>query len=77
MVTILLGIGIIGLFFALMSVRLLLLKNGQFKGTCASQNPYLNKDGATCGYCGKSVTPGESCASDEKNEVEKVLEKFK
>jgi hypothetical protein len=81
MATILLGIGLLALFFVLMSVRLLFLKNGQFKGTCASQNPYLNKDGATCGYCGKSVKAGDSCASDEEkgdlSEVEKVLQRFK
>jgi len=78
MATVLLGIGFIALFFLLMSVRLLFLKNGQFKGTCASQNPYLNKEGSTCGYCGKSVQPGDSCASDDTtSEVDKVLQKFK
>ena len=78
MATVLLGIGFVALFFVLMSVRLLLLKNGEFKGTCASQNPYLNKEGATCGYCGKTLNAGDPCAKEEpENEVEKVLAKFK
>lgn len=79
MTTVLLGIGFLALFFILMSVRLLFLKNGEFKGTCASQSPYLNKEGGTCGFCGRDVEAGEACGKDEvdnKSEVEKVLEKF-
>ena len=75
MTTILLGIGLVGVFFVFMSVRLIFLKDGQFKGTCASQNPYLNKDGEACGYCGKVVDTGDSCASPD-NEVDKVMNKF-
>ncbi len=77
--TLLLTIGFIALFFVLMSVRLIFIKNGEFKGTCASQNPYLNRDGATtCGYCGKTVNPGEGCGDDKPTmtEVEKVMAKF-
>jgi hypothetical protein len=76
MTTLLLAIGLIGIFFIGMSVRLIFLKNGEFKGTCASQNPYLNKEGATCGYCGKTVAAGESCGNPD-NEVDKVMSKFK
>ena len=75
MTTVLLGIGFVALFFILMSVRLIFLKGGEFKGTCASQSPYLNKEGATCGYCGKTVKSGDACASPE-SEVNKVLSKF-
>ncbi|MEM7107611.1 MAG: hypothetical protein AAF519_05245 [Bacteroidota bacterium] len=75
MATLFLGVGFIALFFILMSVRLIFLKNGQFKGTCASQNPYLNKEGATCGYCGKKVGEGTECANPD-SEVEKVMTKF-
>ena len=31
------------------SVKILLKKNGKFSGTCASNNPMLNKDGEACG----------------------------
>lgn len=71
----LLGIGFIALFFVLMSVRLIFLKNGEFKGTCASQNPYLNKEGEPCGFCGKTIAAGESCGNPD-NEVNKVMSKF-
>lgn len=76
MATLYLTLGFLALFFVLMSVRILFLKNGEFKGTCASQNPYLNKDGGTCGYCGKTVDSSSSCGNPD-NEVDKVLAKFK
>lgn len=71
--TTLLTIGFIAVFFILMSVRLILKKDGEFKGTCASQNPYLVKEGITCsGACG-----GNGQCKNEINEVDKVLKKFK
>lgn len=78
MTTVLLAIGFIALFFVLMSVRLIFLKDGEFKGTCASQSPFLNRNGTTCGYCGKQVNSGDSCADPEKrqSEVDKVMSKF-
>lgn len=77
MATVILGIGFLALFFLLMSVRLIFVKNGQFKGTCASQSPFLNKEGGTCGYCGKTIDGEGQCKKEEiKSEVTKVLEKF-
>lgn len=72
MISVLLGIGFIALFFVLMSVRLLFIKNGQFKGTCASQSPFLNKEGASCGYCGKTMDGDETCGNPD-SEVTKVM----
>jgi hypothetical protein len=59
-----LTIGILALFFILMSVRLIFLKNGEFKGTCASQSPFLNKEGETCGFCGKTLTASDQSCGD-------------
>jgi len=61
--TILLTIGLIGAFFLLMSTRILLKKGGEFQGTCASQNPLLQKDGENCSFCGKSPS---QCENKEK-----------
>ncbi|HOO08951.1 MAG TPA: hypothetical protein PKW06_03330 [Cyclobacteriaceae bacterium] len=66
MTVLLLSIGFIGLFFILMSVRLLFVKDGQFRGTCASQSPWLVKEEATCGYCGKTLGAGEACGNPDK-----------
>lgn len=59
-------IGIFALFFLLMSVRLLFVKDGEFRGTCATQNPLLAKEGITCGYCGKVVGQGDACGDPVK-----------
>jgi len=52
----------LGFAFAGIAVRILLKKNGQFRGTCASQSPFLNKEGEVCSYCGK--VPDGSCKED-------------
>ena len=54
MAMILIGIGFFALFFLLMSVRLIFLKNGEFRGTCASQSPFLQQEGVKCA-CGKNA----------------------
>ena len=57
--TFILTLVIMGLVFAGMGIRILLVKNGEFKGTCASNSPYLNKDGDDCPMCGKKAE--EAC----------------
>ena len=49
--------------FAGIGAKILLKKNGEFTGTCASQNPFLNKEGEPCGLCG--AKPEERCKSEE------------
>jgi hypothetical protein len=68
MAVFLLTLGVFAAFFALMSVRLLFVKNGEFRGTCATQSPYLAKEGIVCGYCGKVVGEGEACGDPDKKE---------
>lgn len=36
-------------------------KDGKFGGTCASQSPFLNKDGEACSYCGKLPEEAGDC----------------
>ena len=43
-----LGFAILGI-----SIKICGKKNGEFSGTCASQNPMLNKNNEPCGFCGK------------------------
>lgn len=50
----LLGLGVMGI-----AIKILLKKNGEFAGTCASNNPYLNEKGESCSICGAS--PTEKC----------------
>ena len=49
--------------FAGIAIKILLKKNGKFSGTCASQNPLINKEGEACGLCGS--LPDEKCKNEE------------
>ena len=64
METILIGIGVMGLFFFLMSVKIIFKKDGEFQGTCASQSPFLNKEGVTCSICGKDPSDCDNKSTD-------------
>ncbi|GAB2786875.1 hypothetical protein GCM10027275_34280 [Rhabdobacter roseus] len=66
---ILVSIALVGLAFIFMGIRVLLVKNGEFKGTCANNNPFLQKEGVTCGVCGK--TAGEPC--DEQKDTQPLV----
>ena len=70
MTVFLLSIAVLALFFILMSVRLIFLKDGEFKGTCASQSPFLNKEGVTCGYCGKTLSSADQACGDPEGRQE-------
>lgn len=58
---VLLGLGIAGI-----SIKLWAKKDGEFAGTCASQNPMLNKDGEACGFCGKTPDQFGDCDNSTK-----------
>jgi hypothetical protein len=60
---ILISIGLLALAFAGIAIKILAKKGGQFAGTCASNNPMLQEEGATCGLCG--AAPEEQCKSEE------------
>ena len=59
----LLAIGLLGLGVAGIAIKLLAKKDGQFSGTCASNNPVLNEDGEPCSFCG--ARPDEQCKKEE------------
>jgi hypothetical protein len=77
MAVFLLTIGIFGAFFLLMSVRLLFIKNGEFRGTCATQSPFLAKEGITCGYCGKVIGEGDTACGDPEKASDNSLPEIK
>ncbi len=53
--------GLLLLGVAGISIKLWAKKDGKFAGTCASQSPFLNKEGEACGFCGKTPDQFESC----------------
>ena len=46
-------LGLLGLGIAGIAIKIWAKKDGEFAGTCASQSPFLNKEGEACGFCGK------------------------
>ena len=62
MPTLVLTIFILLLVIAGIGIRILVLKNGEFRGSCSSNNPYMQKEGVDCPVCGKK--PEEICPND-------------
>lgn len=58
-------IGLLSLAIAGIAIKIWAKKDGKFAGTCASQNPALNKDGDACGFCGKLPDEFDSCTGEE------------
>ncbi len=52
----LLGVGVAGI-----AIKLWAKKDGKFAGTCASQSPFLNKNGESCSLCGKTPDQYQDC----------------
>ena len=52
---------LLALAIAGIAIKIWTKKDGEFAGTCASQNPMLNTNGETCGFCGKSPEQFEDC----------------
>ena len=71
MATILVAIGFIALVFGGMAIRILLVKDGQFKGTCASQSPFLKSELGECSVCGKTVGDGDCGMDDDQPQPKK------
>lgn len=60
---VIISIVLLALGFAGIAIKIWAKKDGEFAGTCASNNPLLQEEGASCGLCGAS--PEEKCKSDE------------
>ncbi len=56
-------IGLLGLAFLGIAIKIWAKKDGEFAGTCASQSPFLNQDGEACGMCGK-LPSEQDCNND-------------
>ncbi|HBB48123.1 MAG TPA: membrane or secreted protein [Flavobacteriaceae bacterium] len=61
----LLTIGLLILAFAGIAIKIWGKKDGKFAGTCASQSPFLNKEGDSCSFCGKTPDQFSECKGTE------------
>lgn len=55
---------LLALAFGGIAIKIWAKKGGEFAGTCASNNPILQEEGAACGLCG--ARPEEQCLSTDK-----------
>jgi len=52
---------LLGLAFAGIAIKIWGKKDGEFAGTCASQSPFLNKNGESCSFCGRTPEQQKNC----------------
>lgn len=57
---------LLGLAVAGIAIKIWGKKDGKFAGTCASQSPFLNKEGEACGFCGKLPDEAKDCSEPSK-----------
>jgi hypothetical protein len=62
--TVLASILVVSMAFAMIATRILLVKGGEFRGSCSSNNPMLKNEIGECTVCGKKQ--GEECKGDKK-----------
>ena len=63
---VLLTIGMLAIAMAGIAIKILVKKNGEFAGTCASNNPMFQNEEGGCSYCG--ATKDEVCKKEETEE---------
>lgn len=66
---ILLTIVLLAIAFAGIAIKIWTKKDGKFAGTCASQSPFLNKNGDACGMCGK-LPDEQDCRKESDSELQ-------
>lgn len=65
--TLLLTIGLLALGFAGIAIKILVKKDGEFSGTCSSNNPLLQNEGGNCSICG--ARPQDQCRKEDITEA--------
>jgi len=62
---VLLTIGLLIFAFSGIAIKIWGKKDGKFAGTCASQSTFINKDGDSCSFCGKTPDQFSECKGTE------------
>ena len=60
---VILAIGLLGLAFAGIAIKILVKPGGEFSGTCASNNPMLRSEDGGCSVCG--ARPQDACQAEQ------------
>ena len=62
---IIISVILLALAFAGLAIKIWSKKDGKFAGTCASQSPFLNKEGESCSFCGKLPEEMGNCSTEK------------
>jgi hypothetical protein len=65
--TLLLTMGLLALGFAGIAIKILVKKDGEFSGTCSSNNPLLKNESGSCSICG--ARPQDQCRKEDVTEA--------
>jgi len=65
--TVLLAIALLGLGVAGIAIKILVKKDGEFSGTCSSNNPLLKNESGSCSVCG--ARPQDQCRKEDITEA--------
>lgn len=60
--TIVVSLAVLGVAMGLIAIRVFLIKDGAFRGGCATNNPMLTDKVGECQVCGRK--PGEECQGE-------------
>jgi hypothetical protein len=63
MKVLLIAVVLLALAFVMIGIRMFFVKGGEFRGTCSSNNPMLQKEGVDCPVCG--AKPGDECQKED------------
>lgn len=74
MTVFLLAVALIGIGFAGIAIKIWAKEDGEFSGTCASNSPFLNKEGEACSFCG--AQPNEKCKNDSSKKTDEEFSPF-
>ena len=54
---------ILGAAVAMIGIRMFFVKDGTFRGSCATNNPMIKNEFGECTVCGRK--PGEECKQED------------
>lgn len=61
--TLIVTVVILGTAVAMIGIRMFFVKDGTFRGSCATNNPMIKNEFGECTVCGRK--PGEDCKQED------------
>ena len=61
--TLIVTVAILATAVAMIGIRMFFVKDGTFRGSCATNNPMIKNEFGECSVCGRK--PGEDCKQED------------